>query len=170
MNLKYLSPILAASAIAVGATSVLSESTVTQEQKIFCESNNGTPTTVAMVQGETKPIFHWRSDALPPSANPQELCQNVSTKLENYPAQENQLSFGSYDQGGLPAICAEATPGKCNLVLFTLAPAENPIEEGNRVLEGILDSNLQKNKQISNARGVQSISYPVTFWQLLGFR
>ena len=170
MNLKYLSPIFAAGAIAVGATSVLGESTVNQEQKIFCESNNGIPTTVAMVQGETKPIFHWRSDALPQSANPQELCQNVSAKLESYPTQENQLSFGSHDQGGLPAICAEATPGKCNLVLFTLAPAENPIEEGNRVLEAILDSNLQRDKQISTARGVQSISYPVTFWQLLGFR
>lgn len=170
MNFKCLSPIFAVSAIAIGATSAWSESTVTQEQKIFCESNNGTPTTVAMVQGETKPIFHWRADVLPASANPQELCQNVSTKLAAYPAQEKQLSFGSHDQGGIPAICAEATPGKCNLVLFTLAPAENPIEEGNRVLKGILDSDLEQNKQISNARGVQSISYPVTFWQLLGFR
>ncbi|MBE9168132.1 hypothetical protein IQ238_11600 [Pleurocapsales cyanobacterium LEGE 06147] len=170
MNLKYLSPIFAVSAIAVTATSAWSESTVTQEQNVFCESHKGTPTTVAMVQGETKPIFHWRSDALPQSANPQELCQNVSAKLATYPTQENQLSFGSHDQGGLPAICAEATPGKCDLVLFTLAPAENPIEEGNRVLENILDSSLQRDKQISTARGVQSISYPVTFWQLLGFR
>jgi hypothetical protein len=169
MNVKYLSPILAVSAIAIGATSAWSESTVTQEQKIVCESNNGTPTTVAMVQGETKPIFHWRADVLPASANPQELCQNVSAKLATYPARENQLYFGSYDQGGLPAICAEATPGKCNLVLFTLAPAENPIEEGNRVLEGILDTDVQQNKQVSNARGLQSISYPVSFWRLIGF-
>ncbi|GAB4229964.1 MAG: hypothetical protein Kow0049_11660 [Stanieria sp.] len=171
MSIKNLSPILAVGAIALGATTAFGESTQSSNPAIFCQVNNGTPTTVANVQGETKSIFHWRSEVLPKSQNAQQLCERVSAKLDNYSSLNNSsLGFGGQDQGGLPTICAEESPGECSLVLFTLAPTDNALDESERVLAGILDPELAKDKQVASARGIQSTFYPVSFWDLLGLK
>ncbi|AFZ37218.1 hypothetical protein Sta7437_3722 [Stanieria cyanosphaera PCC 7437] len=167
MSIKNLSPILAAGAIALSAIPAFGESTQSSNRNVFCQVNNGIPTTVANVQGEIKSIFHWRNEVLPKSANAQQLCNSVSAKLANY---SSLKGFGGHDQGGLPTICAENSPGECSLVLFTLAPTDNAIDESERVLAGILDSGLAKDKQVSNARGIQSTYYPVDFWYLLGLK
>ncbi len=173
MNLKRLSPICASVALAMSASLAFAESGTASNRSIFCQSVNGVPTTMASVQGKDRPIFHWRSEALPQSFNPQQLCDSVSNKLANYADQGSQApSFIGFDQGGLPAVCATANPEDCSVVLFTLAPAEDPITVSNKVLEGILDSELKQGKQeiVSNTRGVQSFVYPVNFWQLMGLK
>lgn len=169
MSIKKLSPIFVVSAIALSATSAFGESTQSSNQVISCQVNNGTPITVAHVGGETTPIFHWRSDVLlPQSKDPQQLCNEVSAKLNNYSG--SSLGFGSYEQGGLPTICAEETPGECSLVLVTLAAADKPIEQSERVLAGILDPAIAKDKQVSEARGIQSTFYPLSLWDIIGLK
>ena len=173
MNLKSLSPICAMVALAMGATSALAESSTSANNHIFCaSSDNGTPITMAKtVEGKNMTIFHWRSEVLPKNLNPQQLCDSVSTKLNNYAVQGERIaSFRSYDQGGLPAVCAEINSGECSSVLFTLAPSEHPIDASNKVLEGILDDKLKQGRKIPSTRGVQAFAYPVSFWELMGLK
>ena len=168
MNLKSLSPICAGVAIAMGATSAFAESSISSNRIIFCENSHGMLTTMARTdEGKNLPIFHWRAESLPKSSNPQQLCNSVSTKLDNYVAQGSVLSsFGSYEQVGLPTICAEAQPAQCSLVLFTLAPTDNPINQSNKVLENILDDKFKQEKRVSNVRGIQAFTYSASFLQL----
>ena len=169
MNLKSLSPICAGVVIAMGATSALAESSISSNRIIFCENSHGMLTTMARtVEGENLPIFHWQTESLPKSSNLQQLCNNVSTKLDNYVTQGSVLSsFGSYEQVGLPTICAEAQSAQCSLVLFTLPPTDNPINQSNKVLENILDDKFKQDKQVSNVRGIQSIHYRASVFGLL---
>lgn len=163
MNLKSLSPICAGLALAMGLTSTFAKSSIAADQTIVCENSNGLLTTMAKVEGENLPIFHWRSENLPKDSNLQQICHSVSTKLNNYLAQGSVLSsFGSYDQLGLPAICAEAQPDQCSLVLLTLAPTPDPINQSNRLLDNILDEQLKQEKRISSNRGVQYFGYNIT--------
>ena len=172
MNFKSLSSICATVALAMGATSAVAESNTSANHLIFCTSSKGTPITMARtVEGKNLTIFHWRSEVLPKSLNPQQLCDSVSAKLNKYAVQGEQIAaFRSYDQGGLPAVCAEINPGECSSVLFTLAPSEHPIDASNKVLEGILDDQLKQERRVPNTRGVQGFAYPVSFWKLMGFK
>lgn len=169
MSLKSLSPICAGLAIAMGATSALAESSISSNRIIFCENSHGMLTTMARTaEGKNLPIFHWQSESLPKSSNLKQLCNNVSAKLDNYIAQGSVLSsFGSYEQVGLPTICAEDRSARCSLVLFTLPPTENPINESNKVLENILDNQFKQEKKVSNVRGIQSIHYRASVLGLL---
>ena len=169
MNLKSLSPICAGVAIAMSATPVFAESSISSNRIIFCEDSHGVLTTMARTaEGKNLPIFHWQSKSLPKSFNLQQLCNNVSAKLDNYITQGSVLSsFGSYEQLGLPTICAEAESARCSLVLFTLPPTDNPINQSNKVLENILDNQFKQEKQVSNVRGIQSIHYRASVFGLL---
>ena len=176
MKINYLSSVslLATTAIVLAATPAYSEGNLSSETTFFCQTNNNTPTTLAKTNtGQVLPIFHWHEEALPAKLNLQEICNDVSEKLENYLVTEGDLSaisFKSAKLDNIPAICLAGEQNDCNLLLLTLAPAEKPIKTANKVLASILDSKLQENKVISNERGVQSTAYQISFWELLGFR
>ncbi|MBW4491544.1 MAG: COP23 domain-containing protein [Oscillatoria princeps RMCB-10] len=150
MNQKLLSPVCVAAGVGLWAAFVGQPSAASQI-KVRCETINGTPTTVLSVSegGQTKEgaILHWSAEVLPPSENPQELCQQVSPKLESaYSQNEVYLATGKVD--GKPSVCAETTSGSgCNRsnVLFSLEPNENgDLSEVNKVLDGILNSRLNQ--------------------------
>ena len=176
MKTKYVSACLATGLLALGASSSRAESSSVSKLNFSCQINEGIPTTVAQKSGEedTLPVFHWKNEALPNSIDPQQLCARVSAKLEDHSAQGYDLStvgFSSAEQAGLPAICATGKDnGDCSLVLFTLAPADNPVNRANEVLNAILDKSLQSNKRVSSDRGVQSIAYQVNFWEVLDLK
>ena len=174
MKTKYISACLATGLLALGASPSWAESSSASKLSFSCQDNQGIPTTVAHKSSEESalPVFHWKTEALPTSMDAQQLCDRVSAKLEDYSAQGYDLSgFSSAEQAGLPAICA--TDGKndqCSLVLFTLAPADNPVNMAHGVLSTILDKSLQANKLVSSDRGVQSFSYQVNFWDMFGLK
>ena len=176
MKTKYISACLATGLLALGASSSWAESSSVSKPNFSCQVNEGIPTTVAhKSSGESVlPVFHWKTEALPTSMDAQQLCDRVSAKLEDYSTQDYDLSnvgFSSAEQAGLPAICATGKDnGDCSLVLFTLAPADNPVNRANEVLTAILDKSLQTNKLVSSDRGVQSFSYQVNFWDMLGLK
>ena len=123
-------------------------------------------------------MFHWNPDSVTTSLTPQQLCDSVSQKLNNYLAEGNDLSSltfkGSitFEEGKpmcLPAVCIASQDNPCKLPLFTLEPSERPELVANNALAAILDQDLQTNPIESTKRGVQSTSYQVDFWQLLGF-
>mgnify|MGYP001554400651 CR=1 FL=1 len=176
MKTKYISALLVTGAIAIGTSPAMADSSDTPELNFSCQVTEGTPTTVVQSIGseEKLPIFHWKKDALllKSSASPQELCNSVSAKLEDYSAQGydlSQISFVGTEQAGLPVICANTAGGpECNKVLLTLAATEQPAIVADDVVTAILDQSLQKDKEVYQDRGVQSTSYQVSFWQLLG--
>ncbi len=176
MKTKYISACLATGLLALGASSSWAESASVSKLNFSCQVNEGIPTTVAQKSGgeDTLPVFHWKNEALPTSIDPQQLCDRVSAKLEDHSARGYDLStfgFSSAEQAGLPAICATGKDdGDCNLVLFTLAPADNPVNKANEVLNAILDKSLQSNKRVSSDRGVQSISYQVNILHMFGLK
>ena len=170
MKIKYLGAILASIVILFATTTVLKASTKDSNQTFYCQNEGLIPTTVAKrADGEDLNIFHWRSEILPKSLNPQTLCEEVSQKLQSHATEGNQLSsFRTHDFNGVPLICAEENIGECSLVLFSLNPSISQ-PESNLILEQILDDSLKGEKTTNTERGVQSYGYKVNFWNLLGF-
>ncbi len=174
MKIKHLSVLLASGFLTLGASPTMAESSESNELSFSCQVNQGIPTTMAQqTDGKTSvPVFHWKNDVLPSSANAEQLCNSVSAKLEDYSAQGydlSSLSFGASEEAGLPAICANTSESRgCSKVLFTLAPAEKPEIVADEVLTAILDKNLQQKPVKFNDRGVQSTSYQVNLLSLLG--
>ena len=154
----------------------IAESSDAPKFKFSCKVIKGVPTTLAQAVDSkaTQPIFHWKSDATASksSATPKQLCDNVSTQLEEYSASGydlSQISFVGTEEKGIPLICANTSGGlDCSKVLVTLSAAKNPAGVASEVMDSILDQSLQPEVSKSNVRGVQSTSYQVNFWSLLG--
>ena len=177
MENKYLSSLLTTAALALGMILVVEVPTVASEASapVFsCQLNEGSLTTVATTNdGARQPVFHWNQDQVTTLANPQQLCDSVSQKLNNYLADGNDLSsvtFKAQEQMGLPAICIAQEYKECSVLLFTLEPSSRPRTFANNTLASILDQNLQTSPIKYRDRGVQSTAYKVNFWQLLGWK
>ena len=164
--------LLAIATTAITTNPASSQSSEGSKISFSCQTEAGIPTTIVKTEnGNIQPIFYWKSQALPTEANPEQLCESVSQQLENHLFSDSDLSsmgFKSTKLEKVPVICATDNNNDCSLVLFTLPPAENPVETANFVLASILEPQLQSNKFTSSDRGVQSIYYKVNLWELLG--
>ena len=175
----------ASTTIAIGIiTAIASNSTLASDLAFSCQSNEGTPTTIAKnSSGTEQPIFHWKLDEASISNTPEELCNSVTQKLNTYATEGNDLSALTFkpasvmsedeEMTSLPAICVAGEGEPCKLPLFTLEPAENSLNNesvASNALNSILDPALQANpvKSPGRDRGVQSTSYQVNIWDLLG--
>ncbi|MEL6579070.1 MAG: COP23 domain-containing protein [Cyanobacteria bacterium J06621_12] len=175
MNSNFVPVLLTAGVLAI-ATSTVANSADAPEFSISCQMVDGVHTTVAQSgENETQvSIFHWKEEALAnrTSNTPEELCNEVSQELADYSLDYDfsNISFIGTAQGGLPTICANAGGRGCGNTLFTLdKTTEEPAVVAGNVVDAILAQNLQPEKSKLVTRGVQSISYQVNFWSLLGF-
>ena len=171
-----LSVLLATGAIAL-AIPAMADSSDDPQLSFSCRVTEGVPTTVAQFTGNDTqlPVFHWKPDAVANKTDdtPQQLCNVVSDELENYSAQGYDLSninFTGTEQGGLPVICANAGGTVCSKILLTLNKVERPELVAQDLVDSVLNENLQSKKSEYRKRGVQSISYQVDFWSLLGLQ
>jgi Circadian oscillating protein COP23 len=184
MKFKTFSPIFAAAAIAFSATSALGGNKAAQTNNFYCANNNGSFSTMVKNQeGGGQPIFNWNSQsmndkALPKSFNAQQLCQDVSAKLNNHIVEGKSIAAfiahqNKTTEGVPPMICAKADDtavDSCNLVLFSLEPGSNSADS-HRVLNKILDQRWRQDQiaSASNERGVQAlIGYKVDIFKVLG--
>ena len=174
MKNKYLSSLPTTAALTLGMTLVTGVSTVASNPVFSCQLNEGSLTTVVTTSdGLLQPVFHWNRDRVTTLANPQQLCDSVSQKLNDYLAVGNDLSsvtFKAQESMGLPVICISEQNERCSLLLFALEPSSRPYLSANNTLASILDRDLQTSPIKSQDRGVQSTAYKVNFWQLLGWR
>ncbi|MDJ0591336.1 MAG: COP23 domain-containing protein [Pleurocapsa sp. MO_226.B13] len=178
MNAKYLSAVLLTGAISLGASPTMADSSDAPQLNFSCQMSEGIPTTVARPVGSQQalPVFHWKQDALKhkSSSTPQELCESVTARLEDYSAQGydlSKISFVGTQTQQLPAICATRGLNRdCRKLLFTLSPTEESRPEivADQVVTAILDPRLQSNKIVFRDRGIQSTSYQVNLLDLLG--
>ncbi len=176
MKTKYLSALMVMGVMSLVSIPAIAESSDAPKFKFSCKVIEGVPTTLAQAVDSKaiQPIFHWKSEAIAfkSSATPQQLCDNVSTQLEEYSASGydlSKISFVGTEEKGIPLICANTSGGlDCSKVLVTFSAANNPASVASEVVDSILDKNLQPEVFKSNVRGVQSTSYQVDFWSLLG--
>jgi len=175
-----LFPILIASVAIVAAPAIVNATeTDTDKVSFSCQTIDGMATTVASSAAGTQiPVFRWKPDVLADrtSDSPKELCNDVSQKLEalavDYDLSEIQvIGTTIIPEGDIPTICANTGGAKCSKVLFSLNKTDEPasVVAGN-VVDAILAQNLQPQKTVLTTRGVQSISYQVDFWSLLGLK
>ncbi len=139
-----------------------------------CQVTEGVPTTIAQFVGSEVqlPIFHWKPEVLTMNLpdTPEQLCNLVAKKLEDYSAQGYDLSrinFIGTQQNNLPILCANVGGSNCSKVLLTLRPVEQPALVADNLVNTILDENLRLKKSEYRSTEVQSISYQVDFWSLL---
>ena len=173
MKFKSISPLLAAIALLLGATASFSaensrldankqsdkpniialptqESTPATGTTFVCDTNSNPPITIVRQEGsqEDRPILHWKSEYFPSPSNAEELCQQVSTKLQNY--YENGelnkfvLTAGQVDSQSV--VCIEDTDGSCaqDRVLFALQTTEDPSNALSEMIAGDLQEQLEK--------------------------
>ena len=177
MKNQFLLVLLATAGIAL-PTPALADSEENPQLNFLCQVNEGITTTVVQSPSEKSqiPIFHWKPEALAnrTSENPEELCNMVTQKLADYSVDYDlsSINFIGTTQDQLPAICANAGGPECSKVLFTLDRPKNETASvvAANVVDSILDKNLQPKKTELRTRGVQSISYQVDFWSLLGLK
>ena len=171
MKTEYLSPLLTTTALALGMNLALGVPTIASKPVCACQSKGRELTTVAQTDdGKGLSVFHWNREALPNLDNPQQLCDSVSQKLNNYFADGNDLSSVTFEaqvRMGLPAICVAEQNEHCAQLLFTLEPSTRPELAANNALVSILDKDLQTSPIKSASRGYQSTAYKVNLWQLL---
>ena len=174
MRKKYLSAFLATGAVAL-TTPAMAISSEEPNLNFSCQVTDGVPTTLAQFQiSETQlPIFHWKQEALVSRSadSPEKLCNIVAEKLSSYSADGydlSQINFVGTEQDGMPVICANLGGTGCNKILLTLDRTTEPAAVASNVVNSILAKNLQQKKTQYKTRGVQSISYQVDFWSLLG--
>lgn len=172
MKTKFLALLVTGAAFATPANA---NSPDNAKLNFSCQMSDGVPTTVAQfADNEAQlPVFYWQAEAVANKSDdtPQELCNVVAEKLADYSAQGYDLSninFVGTEQGGLPVICANAGGTECSKILLTLNKAEQPDVVASDLVDSILNENLQSEKIEYRKRGVQSISYQVDFWSLLG--
>ena len=156
---------------------ISSKSAVASDPIFHCQLNQATPTTIAKTSsGKDQPVFHWKLDTANISTSPEDLCNTVTQKLNNYISEGNDLSSLTFKASTVfqeneevsPAICIAGEDEPCELPLFTLQSSDNP-KVAHHALDVILDPALQTTPIKSGDRGFQSTSYKVNLWDLLGF-
>ena len=174
MRTKYLSAFLATGLMAL-TTPAMAISSEEPQLNFSCQLIEGVPTTVAQfeITEAQLPIFYWKQEVLASRSvdSPEQLCNIVSEKLSNYSADGYDLSkinFVGTEQNGMPVICANLGGTGCSKILLTLSKTQEPATVASNVVDSILAQNLQPKKTQYKTRGVQSISYQVDFWSLLG--
>ena len=179
MKTKSIPVLLAAGAMAI-ASSTAATAADTPELSFSCQVREGVPTTIAQsADGNTEiPFLHWQAEALAGKTadSPEELCNDVSQKLAELSVDYDlsNVNIVGTTQIGVPVVCANAAGENCSKVLFTLNNPEDTPDKAafvaGDVVDAILAQNLQPEKKEFRTRGVQSISYQVDFWSLLGLK
>ena len=179
MKTKLFSLLLTAG-VTTFATPAIANSAESEAKLSFsCQTIEGVATTVAeSPTGDVQiPVFHWQPEVLAnrTSDSPQELCNDVAQKLETLSVDYdlsnlNFIGTTMMPEGDIPTVCATTGGSQCSKVLFSLNATNEEtasVVAGN-VVDAILDKNLEPQITVLRTRGVQSISYQVDFWSLLG--
>lgn len=116
--------------IVIGGMLTIKPSMSQSARGFSCDTSSGSPTTIYQnSQGGREPWIHWNSDAFADSGyDPLTRCQQVSSRFETY-RQNRQLKYitvGIMNEQNV--ICtASNVNGRCEGLLFTLKPEQDPI-------------------------------------------
>ena len=139
MKLKSLASVIAAMAIAIGATAAYAEPSHKQKPIFFCGKKHGVSTTFARTRMGDVPIIRWVTTTFNSSGwPPQKRCELVSRRFQKV-YENGTLRFittGTINKQ--PVVCGtNYIGGSCSItgLLFTLRPTDDP----NRVMEQLFE-------------------------------
>ena len=125
-------PVLIVSTVLL--TTVITQSTKAEDTSFFCGTSNGNLATIARTNNIEIPIVFWDSpDLVKSNDSPQELCNQVSEKLQNYYSRGelNYITTGSDCPGGIDScqifVCVAQTEeeGCRGRLLFAIQLADS---------------------------------------------
>ncbi|MFB2923355.1 COP23 domain-containing protein [Aerosakkonema funiforme] len=126
---------IALSSVAIGTPP--SQAQNAAARGFFCDTSSGVPVTMYQnAQGTQEPWIRWVSNAFASSGyNPQTRCQEVSGRLETY-RRNKQLKYITVGMmNGQRVVCtASQVNGRCENLIFTLKPNQDPIRTLNNLL------------------------------------
>lgn len=166
---KSLISLLTSTVVTLAIFPALAKSETPSNITFACEDNQGIPVTVAKNnKGTTQAIFHWKQVALPNQTIPQETCNLVTEKLNDYVNQSDDLSelwIQPGDIAHVPVICVERQPQNCEVVIFSFAPSSVPTSIAHNTLEQILDRKML-NENTYKYKEKQGFLVKINFSQL----
>ncbi|VEP13245.1 conserved exported hypothetical protein [Hyella patelloides LEGE 07179] len=168
MRSKSLIQIFILSTLAFLISSVSGQSTPTPLITFTCENNQGIPVTTAKnTEGQTQTIFYWKSNTFYDYVTPQKLCHSVTEKLNNYADKSNNSALfvlQPTEQVGLPSVCITENGFRCDVVLFTLAPNEAPIDRAYQTLKSILNQEISQSIQDIERNNQQEFYFSISLF------
>lgn len=180
MKRKYLLSLFVPTTIIFNIILEANKPATASEATFHCQQREGKQSTlIKSNNGLEKSVFHWNLDKLDTQENPQQLCNSVTQKLNQYLIDGNDpstltfgtsITFDEIDSTPLPVVCIAGEEKPCQVILFTLSASEDPQLAASNALNSILDPDLQTNPVKSPKRGVQQTAYKVDIWQLFGFK
>ncbi len=97
--------------------------------RFYCGKSGATPATLAQTStGQTVSVIRWVSNSFSDAGwSPERRCQEVSSRFETF-RREGRLRFLTTGRmNGASVICtAQANPGPCDGLLYTLKPGQDP--------------------------------------------
>ncbi len=131
MKLIPLINLLVAGVVTLGATASISQPSQAQSRRgFYCDTSRNNPVTVYQnYRGDTEPWIRWTSNYFRNAGyDPLTRCQDVSERLEHYRRNE-ELRFVTIGyMNGQNVICtASEFNGRCDRLILTLKPHENPV-------------------------------------------
>lgn len=169
MKNKYLSLVLAGSAIAFSAVPLKAEEQAQAEsaKSVFvCATQGDSPTMFAYNPGKVNltPLMSWHAEYLLPGQSGAEVCQQTATKLQS-----------SYEQENAKYLKAETTKNE-NQVCLVNKEDQNCLDEGSEKLFSVnpkfnascvLENKSPIDCQVYKVRGVYSFNdepYQPLWW------
>ena len=137
-------------------TTLITQSTEAEETSFFCGKSNGILATIARTKNIEVPMVFWDSPDLGKSnLSPQELCDQVSEKLQNYYSRGelNYITTGTDCPGGIDscqtfACVAQIEEEGCRgRFLFAIQLAD-PFDTPNKALQRILRTRVPQESVI----------------------
>ncbi|BAZ10405.1 hypothetical protein NIES4071_22200 [Calothrix sp. NIES-4071] len=131
--------ILSVAALALTATTAISEPSNAQINKFYCGVSRGVPATLVRTPRGNKPMIRWVSSAFPAPWTPVRRCEDISARFQRFFSNGtlNFLRAGNFN--GQPVLCvAPYKGGPClpSGVLVTLKSGTNP----RLVMQKLLDN------------------------------
>jgi hypothetical protein len=95
--------------------------------KYFCGQSQGKPATIAQTPTGQVVVIRWTSTIFPPPYTPEERCQIVSDKFQQYHQNGTLRYLTTGRENRQLVVCtAQSLNGGCVGTLFTLKPGSNP--------------------------------------------
>lgn len=141
MKVSFRCRLTVALAVTAGSLIFPSGSSYSQptpgQSGFWCDTSSGSPATLYRNrQGGVEPWIYWTSNVFSASGyDPMTRCQMVSSRLETY-RRNRQLQYITVGQmNGMNVICtASEVNGRCEGLVYTLKPGQNPVRTLNNFL------------------------------------
>ncbi|AFY83418.1 COP23 domain-containing protein [Oscillatoria acuminata] len=179
MKFKTLSLGLSMMMAAIGLSAPSAQSTSNLSLTYSCESRENGLSLIARLSAEGRSIeerevFNW--SRLPSTANPNQICQRVQDKLQQYASKQgihDIYGFAVYEINGKPSVCLDQqATDQCTQVLFNSQQINQPdasTPEMVAILNNILSAQVRgnENQPTDPTRTYQSGSFHVPLWRIL---